>query len=333
MRIFVPRLAPLALLALASCTSGPAPRAQRQLSGEPAQAVPAPGASAAPAPASGAKATPAEEWRALQARLENESKAVTSAEQAQAFLARAEAAFADFAASHAGTEEARKARVGIAEIAAVRGDSSTIAKLEAVAAESTADEAGQKALEMLVVQRAEGGDIPAAKAALARLEAAHKDDPSLEPLRSLIAEEEKKPQVGAAAPALSARASDGNDVTLADMKGKVVLIDFWATWCGPCRAELPHVLDVYHRFHEKGLEIIGVSLDEDEQKLKDFVAEKKIPWPQNFDGQGWSNAVAKAWGIHSIPATFVIGRDGVVRTRDVRGDALARAVEDALAAN
>ena len=81
-------------------------------------------------------------------------------------------------------------------------------------------------------------------------------------------------------------AADGHEVDLAQMRGKVVLIDFWATWCGPCVAELPNVLKAYEKLHPKGFEIVGISLDSDRAKLETFIKEKNMTWPQFFDGQG-----------------------------------------------
>jgi len=125
----------------------------------------------------------------------------------------------------------------------------------------------------------------------------------------------------------------GKEIDLADMKGKVVLIDFWATWCGPCIAELPHVLTTYEKYHEQGFEIIGISLDkeEDKAKLEKFIANKNMPWPQHFDGKGWGNELAKKYGIGSIPATFLIGADGKIVATDLRGEALEKTVGKHLA--
>ena len=116
------------------------------------------------------------------------------------------------------------------------------------------------------------------------------------------------------------------------MKGKVVLIDFWATWCGPCIAELPNVLKAYEEYNDKGFEIIGISLDnaKDEDKLRTFVKDKKMTWPHAFDGQGWRNSLAKKFGISSIPATFLIGKDGKVVSTNLRGPALSKAVKKEL---
>ncbi|MFK5920707.1 MAG: TlpA disulfide reductase family protein [Verrucomicrobiota bacterium] len=114
----------------------------------------------------------------------------------------------------------------------------------------------------------------------------------------------------------------GEKVDLAAMKGKVVLLDFWATWCGPCVAELPNLLDTYNKHHDKGFEIIGISLDQDGDTLKSFIKENNIPWAQYFDGKGWGNSIAQKYSIKALPATFLIGKNGKVMTRNLHGSRL-----------
>lgn len=136
---------------------------------------------------------------------------------------------------------------------------------------------------------------------------------------------------GAKFPEFNEKDVDGKPLAIANYKGKVVLIDFWATWCGPCVAELPNVLKTYTKYHDQGFEIIGISLDEDRQKLSAFTAKMKMPWSQFFDGQGWGNKLAVKYGIEAIPATYLLDGNGVIIAKDVRGDALEQAVAKALA--
>lgn len=107
-------------------------------------------------------------------------------------------------------------------------------------------------------------------------------------------------------------AVDGREVNLADMKGKVVLVDFWATWCVPCLKTMPGLKALYADYHDKGFEVIGISLDSDKDKLEGFLEREGIAWPQYFDGKGWDNELAARYGIESIPATFLIGPDGQI---------------------
>jgi thiol-disulfide isomerase/thioredoxin len=142
---------------------------------------------------------------------------------------------------------------------------------------------------------------------------------------------------GAKFASFSAKDMSGKKVEFPDdFKGKVVLIDFWATWCGPCIAEMPHVVEVYEKYHGEGLEVIGITLDNDgaDQKIKDAEARLKMNWPQIYQGGGWKTPLAKKYGINSIPKAYLIdGSTGMILAEGnaLRGDKLDPAVKAALA--
>jgi peroxiredoxin len=119
-----------------------------------------------------------------------------------------------------------------------------------------------------------------------------------------------------------------------DYKGKVVMLDFWATWCSPCMAEVPNVVAAYQKLHDRGYEILGVSLDKKDQdaNVKDTLATHNMTWPQIYDGGFWQAKVAQAYAIQSIPAAFLVDGDtGKILATDVRGDKLEPAITNALA--
>ena len=114
-------------------------------------------------------------------------------------------------------------------------------------------------------------------------------------------------------------------ITMNDLKGKVVVIDFWATWCGPCVAEMPANKKLYAEFKDKGVEFIGISLDKSEAEggltaLKKFVKENEIGWPQYFQGKFWEGDFSKKWGVNSIPRVFIIDADGKLASTEARGN-------------
>src|SRR5262245_16761976 len=133
---------------------------------------------------------------------------------------------------------------------------------------------------------------------------------------------QKELVVGAKFPDFSEQDLDGKPLSVANYKSKIVLVDFWATWCGPCVAELPNVIKAYEKYHDKGFEIVGISLDSEKAKLTDFIKKKNMQWKQYFDGKGWSNKLAGKYGINSIPSTFLLDGEGKIVAKDLRGEAL-----------
>ena len=113
-------------------------------------------------------------------------------------------------------------------------------------------------------------------------------------------------------------ALDGREVDLAAMKGKVILIDFWATGCGPCCAEIPNMKAVYDKFHDQGFEIVGISFDTEKSKLERLIKKMEMPWPQYFDGKNSENQYQEQYEIYAIPTMWLIGKDGNVADLNAR---------------
>jgi thiol-disulfide isomerase/thioredoxin len=130
---------------------------------------------------------------------------------------------------------------------------------------------------------------------------------------------------------LAAKDLSGKPISLAQYHGKVVLMDFWATWCGPCVGEMPNVIAAYKKYHAQGFDIVGISLDQSRPALTAFIAKNKMPWRQVFDGKGWNSAVPHQYGVTAIPFGLLIGRDGKIAALDVRGPTLTAAIKRALA--
>ncbi len=122
----------------------------------------------------------------------------------------------------------------------------------------------------------------------------------------------------------------GDEIDLTTMKDKVILVDFWATWCRPCVAEMPNVVAAHKKYQDQGFEVVGISLDEDKGAVESFVSDNSMDWPQYFDGKGWENEIAQRFGVSSIPATFLVGKDGKIVASNLTGPALEEAIEKAL---
>jgi peroxiredoxin len=160
-------------------------------------------------------------------------------------------------------------------------------------------------------------------------------DPSIanSPYVKKLAEREtilESVQTGKPAPDFTMNDTLGNPVSLSSLKGQVVLVDFWASWCGPCRAENPNVVAAYKKFNSKGFTVFGVSLDDNKDKWMEAIAKDGLTWKHVSDLIGWENAAAKQYGVMSIPASFLLDKEGNIIASDLRGDDLVKKLEEVL---
>jgi peroxiredoxin len=139
-----------------------------------------------------------------------------------------------------------------------------------------------------------------------------------------------QPKVNEPAPEISLPDMDGKTVSLSSFIGKVVLLDFWASWCGPCRNNNPHLVKFYKKFHPKGLEIIGISFDENDEAWKKAVEKDKLSWIQLNDNKGNYSASASSYNVDAIPASFLIDKKGVIHSINLVGRNLEAEVKQLL---
>ncbi len=135
-------------------------------------------------------------------------------------------------------------------------------------------------------------------------------------------------QIGGEAPDFTQQTPEGESLSLSDLRGKVVLLDFWASWCGPCRRENPNVVKVYEKYKDKGFEILGISLDRDRDRWLQAIKQDGLTWKHVSDLKYWSNAVAKQYNVRAIPHTILVDAEGKIIARNLRGAQLEQALAE-----
>ena len=136
--------------------------------------------------------------------------------------------------------------------------------------------------------------------------------------------------IGSKALEFSGPNPDGKTLSFGELKGKVTILDFWAAWCKPCRAENPNVVSVYNKYHEKGLEIISISLDKNREDWIKAIAADQMDWHHISSLAYFDDPIAKQYNIRAIPATFILDENGVIVAKDLRGPALGAQIEKML---
>jgi len=134
------------------------------------------------------------------------------------------------------------------------------------------------------------------------------------------------------APAFAVKSHTGADLSLEKLRGKVVLLDFWASWCIPCRMDMPEVKKIWTQYGGDRFTIIGVNLDSNRPLFEGYMKEEGITWPQYYDGLGWGNTLSRLYGVYAIPHTVLIDPDGVIQATGLRGDGLAAKIRQLLTA-
>lgn len=166
------------------------------------------------------------------------------------------------------------------------------------------------------------------------LRSAYPNSANLKPFHSWVAEktdEYTKLAIGTPAPEFTVKDLSGKDISLASFKGKIVLVDFWASWCAPCRKENPNVVAAYMKYKDKGLEIFGVSLDSEKPKWSAAVKEDGLNWKHGSELQGWKSSFVPMYSIKGIPFNVLVGKNGEVLAKDLSGPKLFKALDEAFA--
>jgi peroxiredoxin len=136
--------------------------------------------------------------------------------------------------------------------------------------------------------------------------------------------------IGKLAPEFSAKTPQGKEVSLKESLGKITIVDFWASWCGPCRQENPNMVALYKEFHSKGLNIIGVSLDDDASEWNKAITKDNLTWTQVSNLKRWKDQIAGLYMVEQIPSSFILNESGIIVAKDLRGEELKNKIKELL---
>ena len=257
-------------------------------------------------------------------------------EQKKAYIELAIEKFGKFARDNPKTVEAFEGSFMLASLLLQTHHPDAIAYVELAA--KSAPEAGVDVKRVvacwvtLATYRLESGDGAGAREALEKIKPLDKDIyDQVHAQAAALLEAAEQLQRGKKPFPINEKSVGGKTVTLEALEGKVVLIDFWAPWCGPCMREMPAIKALYEVQHEKGLEIVGISLDGGAEELQKTMTELALPWEIISDHGGWKSALAQKWAVQGIPKNYLLDRKGVIREVNLHGAPLQEAIEKLVA--
>ena len=140
----------------------------------------------------------------------------------------------------------------------------------------------------------------------------------------------KSLNIGQPAPDFSSQTISGEEITLSELEGQYVLLDFWATWCGPCLPEIPHLKTLWEKYGETNFEIVAISLDRDKKELTDFIDERNLEWPQILAQKGWEGEIPEKYNVVGIPRTYLLDPEGKIVAKDLRGTDMIKEIKSHL---